>query len=76
MKTRAFRSLICIAVTTALAATLGIPVRLAAQDTESLNNRHHHVRYTVKILSTVTQRDVKTKPRVQLPYKKPAGAPG
>jgi len=53
MKTRAFRSLICIAVTTVLAATLGIPVRLAAQATESQNNRHHHVRYTVKILSTL-----------------------
>lgn len=53
MKTRVFSTLTCIAVMTLLAATLGIPVRLVAQDTASQNTRHHHVRYTIKILSTL-----------------------
>lgn len=43
----------CIAVMTILTVTTGIPVRFAAQDTESQNHRHHHARYTVRILSTL-----------------------
>ena len=53
MKMTAFSTLMCIAMITLLIAALGIPVRLAAQDTESQNSRHHHVRYTVKVLSTL-----------------------
>lgn len=53
MKTRAFRALMYIAVMTLLATALGIPVGLAAQDTESQNIRRQHVRYTVKLLSTL-----------------------
>jgi len=53
VKTRAFRTLKCIGVMTLLATALATPARLAAQDTESQNSRHEHVRYTVKILSTL-----------------------
>lgn len=52
MKTRTFRTLICFAVMSLL-ATLGVPVRFAAQDTDSQNNRHNHVRYTVRVLTTL-----------------------
>jgi probable HAF family extracellular repeat protein len=53
MKTRAFSTLTCIVARTLLPAVLEIPVRLAAQDTESQNHAHKHVRYTVKVLSTL-----------------------
>jgi probable HAF family extracellular repeat protein len=53
MNTGVFSTLMCTAVMTLLAANLGIPLRLAAQDTESQNSRHHHVPYTVKVLSAL-----------------------
>ena len=53
MRTRPLRAVMCIAVTILFAAALGIPVRFAAQATESENSPHKHVRYTVKLLSTL-----------------------
>ncbi len=49
MKMKAFSTLMCIAMMTLLM----IPVRTAAQDTASQKNPHKHVRYTVKVLSTL-----------------------
>jgi probable HAF family extracellular repeat protein len=53
MKTRAFRTFTCISTMILLAATGAIPIRLAAEDSERQNNHHDHVRYTVKVLSTL-----------------------